>query len=241
MSTQAKPETPADLVRIEAAALEALAQRLEGPLKDPFTQACTIIVDAAQGNHRVILAGVGKSGLIARKIAATLVSTGTPAHFLHPAEALHGDIGILSRGDVLLALSYSGETEEILQLLPAAKRIGATVISLCGCATSTLAQASVITLDVSVSREACSLQLAPTASTTVMLALGDVLAIEISRTLGFKAEDFAHRHRARHHPRPVRPPARDDDGSVGRNATEYVFCRRPRPPLGVRRPRSLPH
>ena len=112
MSTPSQPETPAHLVRIEAAALEALAQRLDGPLHDPFTQACTIMVDAAQSNHRVILSGVGKSGLIARKIAATMVSTGIPAQFLHPAEALHGDIGILSRGDVLLALSYSGETEE---------------------------------------------------------------------------------------------------------------------------------
>jgi arabinose-5-phosphate isomerase len=194
MSNPSQPETPADLVRIQAAALAALAQRLDGPMHDPFTQACTIFVDAAQNNRRVVLVGVGKSGLIARKIAATLVSTGTPAQFLHPAEALHGDIGILNRGDVLLALSYSGETEEILRLLPAVPRIGATLISFCGCATSTLAQASVITLDVSVSREACSLQLAPTASTTVMLALGDALAIEVSRTLGFKAQDFADLH-----------------------------------------------
>lgn len=197
MSTPSQPETPAYLVRIEAAALEALARRLEvpgSPMHEAFTQACTIIVDAAQSNHRVILSGVGKSGLIARKIAATMVSTGIPAQFLHPAEAVHGDIGILSRGDVLLALSYSGETEELLRLVPAIKRIGATLISLCGCATSTLAQASIVTLDVSVSREACSLQLAPTASTTVMLALGDVLAIEVSRTLGFKAQDFADLH-----------------------------------------------
>jgi arabinose-5-phosphate isomerase len=194
MSEPTQPETPADFVRIQAAALEALAKRLDGPMHDPFTQACTILVDAAQSNRRVVLIGVGKSGLIARKIAATLVSTGTPAHFLHPAEALHGDIGILARGDVLLALSYSGETEEILRLLPAVPRIGATLISFCGCATSTLAQASVIHLDVSVSREACSLQLAPTASTTVMLALGDALAIEVSRTLGFKAQDFADLH-----------------------------------------------
>jgi len=189
-------ESPADLVRIEAAALEALAQRLDrnGSMHEPFTQACTLVVDAAQNNHRVILAGVGKSGLIARKIAATLVSTGTPAQFLHPAEALHGDIGILTRGDIFLALSYSGETEELLQLLPAVQRLGATLISFCGCLTSTLAAASIIALDVSVSREACSLQLAPTASTTAMLALGDALAIEVSRTLGFEARNFADLH-----------------------------------------------
>jgi arabinose-5-phosphate isomerase len=194
MSTQAQPETPADIVRIEASALETLARRLDGPMRKLFDQACTLVVDAAQNNHRVILIGVGKSGLIARKIAATLVSTGTPAQFLHPAEALHGDIGILTRGDILLALSYSGETEELLRLLPAVPRIGATLISFTGCDTSTLAQASVVTLDVSVSREACSLQLAPTASTTVMLALGDALAIEVSRTLGFAARDFADLH-----------------------------------------------
>jgi arabinose-5-phosphate isomerase len=186
--------TPADLVRIEGAALEDLAVRLDGPMHKAFENVCTLVVDAAQNNHRIILAGVGKSGLIARKIVATLVSTGTPAQFLHPAEALHGDIGILNRGDILLALSYSGETEEILRLLPILPRIGATLISFCGCLTSTLAEASVITLDVSVSREACSLQLAPTASTTVMLALGDALAIEVSRTLGFEARNFAQLH-----------------------------------------------
>jgi arabinose-5-phosphate isomerase len=197
MSTTPQVESPADLVRIEAAALETLAQRLEspnGPMYAAFDRACTLLVDAAQTNRRVILAGVGKSGLIARKIAATLVSTGTPAQFLHPAEALHGDIGILTRGDILLALSYSGETEEILRLLPVLPRIGVALISFTGCATSTLAKASAVSLDVSVSREACSLQLAPTASTTVMLALGDVLAIHVSRTLGFQAQDFAELH-----------------------------------------------
>jgi arabinose-5-phosphate isomerase len=194
MSITPNHESAADLVRIEAAALEALAQRLDGPMRAAFDEACTLLVDVAQNNQRVILAGVGKSGLIARKIAATLVSTGTPAQFLHPSEALHGDIGILTRGDILLALSYSGETEELLQLLPAIHRIGATLISFCGCATSTLAEASVVSLDVSVSREACSLQLAPTASTTAMLALGDALAIQVSRTLGFEAQHFAERH-----------------------------------------------
>lgn len=190
-------ESPADLVRIEAAALHALADRLDGPdgsMYAAFDHACAMLVDAAQSGHRVIVAGVGKSGLIARKIAATFVSTGTPSHFLHPGEALHGDIGILSRGDILLALSYSGETEELLRLLPAVSRIGATLISFCGCPSSTLAQASVVSLDVSVSREACSLQLAPTASTTAMLALGDAFAIHVSYTLGFQAQNFADLH-----------------------------------------------
>ena len=188
------PLTPAELVRIEAAALEALAVRLDGPMHKPFERLCTLIVDAAQDNRRVILSGIGKSGLIARKIAATFVSTGTSAHFLHPSEALHGDIGILTRGDIFLALSYSGETSELLALLPAIQRVGATLVSFCGCTTSTLAEASIISLDVSVSREACGMHLAPTASTTAMLALGDALAIEVSRTLGFKAHDFATLH-----------------------------------------------
>ncbi len=196
MTSNRPARTPADLVQIEAAALQALALRLTSgsPMHAAFDAACTLIVDAAQSNHRMILCGIGKSGLIARKIAATMVSTGTPAHFLHPAEALHGDIGILTRGDIVLALSYSGETDELLQLIPAFKRIGVTLICFCGCDTSTLAQASVITLDVSVSREACDMQLAPTASTTAMLALGDALAIEVSRTLGFEAHDFADLH-----------------------------------------------
>ncbi len=197
MRTPTKIESPADLVRIEAAALEALAKRLDGPdgsMHDAFERACTLMVDTAQNGHRIILAGIGKSGLIARKIAATFVSTGAPAQFLHPAEALHGDIGILNRGDILLALSYSGETEELLRIVPAVRRIGATLISFCGCATSTLAQASDISLDVSVSREACSLQLAPTASTTAMLALGDAFAIHVSNTLGFQAQNFAENH-----------------------------------------------
>ena len=142
----------------------------------------------------MVLLGIGKSGLIARKIAATLLSTGTPAQFLHPTEALHGDLGLVSPGDVLLALSSSGETEEILRLLPVLKRLGNPLISLCGVPTSTLAQASQIVLDASVTEEACALNLAPTASTTVMLALGDALAIEVSRRRNFQAEDFADLH-----------------------------------------------
>lgn len=197
MTDRLQPETPSDFIRVEAAALESLAQRLEvrgTPGYEAFQRACTIVVDAAQNGRQVVVSGVGKSGLIGRKIAATFVSTGTPSQFLHPSDAVHGDLGVLTRGDVLLALSYSGETEELLRLLPIAERLGITVISFCGCMTSTLARASVHTLDVSVEREACSMQLAPTASTTAMLALGDALAIEVSRTLGFRPKDFAELH-----------------------------------------------
>jgi arabinose-5-phosphate isomerase len=137
---------------------------------------------------------MGKSGLIARKIAATLCSTGTPAHFLHPAEALHGDLGMIASGDVVIALSASGETEELLGLLPQLDRLGSAVISLCGAEGSTLAQASAVFLDASVAAEAGALKLAPTASTTVMLALGDALALEVSQRRGFAAEDFAELH-----------------------------------------------
>ena len=142
----------------------------------------------------LILLGMGKSGLIARKIAATLCSTGTPACFLHPAEALHGDLGVVAMGDLAVALSASGETEEVLALLPALTRIGCGVISLCGAGGSTLAQASEVWLDASVAAEAGELNLAPTASTTVMLALGDALALEVSRSRGFAAQDFAELH-----------------------------------------------
>jgi arabinose-5-phosphate isomerase len=137
---------------------------------------------------------MGKSGLIARKIAATLRSTGTAAHFLHPAEALHGDLGMIAAGDVVVALSASGETEELLTLLPVLARMGSAVVSLCGAAGSSLAQASEVFLDASVGMEAGALKLAPTASTTVMLALGDALALEVSRQRGFAAEDFAELH-----------------------------------------------
>jgi arabinose-5-phosphate isomerase len=186
--------TPAELVRIEAAALEHLAQRLDGPQRQVFDSVAAAIVTAIKANHRVVLTGIGKSGLIARKIAATLLSTGTPALFLHPTEALHGDLGILSSGDVLIALSYSGESEEILRLLPVLPRIGITLVSFTGCITSTLATASAHVLDVSVEREACVHQLAPTASTTAMLALGDALAIDVSGRLNFQAQHFAELH-----------------------------------------------
>jgi arabinose-5-phosphate isomerase len=191
------PSSPSDLVRVQARALLALAIRLdapEGPMALAFAQAVDLLIAAADARKRVVLLGIGKSGLIARKIAATLLSTGTPAQFLHPTEALHGDLGLVSPGDVLLALSSSGETEEILRLLPILTRLGNPLISLCGAPASTLAQASQVFLDAAVTEEACALNLAPTASTTVMLALGDALAIEVCRRRNFQAEDFAELH-----------------------------------------------
>jgi arabinose-5-phosphate isomerase len=186
--------TPADLVRTEAAALDALAARLDGPMAEPFARAVEMILRCAQENGRVVVTGMGKSGIIAQKIAATLSSTGSPALFLHPAEAVHGDLGVLMPGDVVVALSASGETEEILRLLATLKRKGDGLISLCCNVQSTLAQASDVALDCGVDREACGLNLAPTASTTAMLALGDALAIAVSLRKGFRAEDFAELH-----------------------------------------------
>jgi arabinose-5-phosphate isomerase len=183
-----------ELVRTEARALLELAIRLDGPMLPAFTQATEHVAQAVARGNRVIVLGMGKSGLIARKIAATFCSTGTPAHFLHPAEARHGDLGMIAAGDVVIALSASGETEELLELLPIVERLGCTLISLCGAPESTLAQASTVWLDASVAREAGALNLAPTASTTVMLALGDALALEVSHRRGFNAEDFAELH-----------------------------------------------
>jgi arabinose-5-phosphate isomerase len=186
--------SPSALVRIEAAALNALALRLDGPMLAPFTQAADHLIAAIARQRRIIVTGIGKSGIVANKIAATLRSTGTPAHFLHAAEAVHGDMGMIAPGDTVLALSYSGETEELLRLIPTLKRLAATLISFTGCATSTLAQSSNICLDTSISTEACPLNLAPTASTTVMLALGDALALTVSHRRGWRAEDFADLH-----------------------------------------------
>ena len=185
---------PADLVRTEAAALEALAARLEGEMAEPFGRAVELILRCGTCNGRVVLTGMGKSGIIAQKIAATLSSTGSPALFLHPAEAVHGDLGVLLKGDVVIALSASGETEEILRLLATVKRKGDALVSFCCNLNSTLAQASDVVLDCGVEREACGLNLAPTASTTAMLALGDALAIAVSLRKGFRAEDFAELH-----------------------------------------------
>ncbi len=186
--------TPAALVRTEAQALEALAARLEGPMSPAFDCAVELILKCGESHGRVVVTGMGKSGIIAQKIAATLSSTGSPALFLHPAEAVHGDLGVLMPGDVVIALSASGETEEILRLLATLKRKGDALISFCCNLSSTLAQASDVALDCGVEREACGMNLAPTASTTAMLALGDALAVAVSQRKGFRAEDFAELH-----------------------------------------------
>jgi arabinose-5-phosphate isomerase len=215
--------TGENVVRIEAEALKSLADRIAGPMAAAFQQAVDLTFGCA---GRVVVTGMGKSGLIARKIAATLSSTGTPALYLHPVEALHGDLGMVVRGDVVLALSASGETEEILALLATIKRLQVPLIAMTGDAIwedprpskitesgpaptaspnarqdkkggsiSTLAEAADVALDCSVAKEACSLGLAPTASTTTMLALGDALAVTLSERRGFKEQDFANMHR----------------------------------------------
>jgi arabinose-5-phosphate isomerase len=194
-----------NVVRVEAEALQALADRLAGSMSAEFERALQLMFDC---KGRVIVTGMGKSGLIARKIAATLSSTGSPALYLHPVEAMHGDLGMIVRGDVVLALSASGETEEILQLLATIKRLQVPLIAMTcdnfvdsaanksvhSTRPSTLASASDVALDCSISKEACSLGLAPTASTTTMLALGDALAVALSEKRGFKEEDFANLH-----------------------------------------------
>ena len=172
---------------IEARALGALGARVGAA----FAQACRLCL-ACHG--RVVVTGMGKSGHIAGKIAATLASTGTPAFFLHPAEAGHGDLGMITRNDVVLALSNSGETPEVVALLPALKRLAVPLIVMTGKADSTLAQAATVTLDAAVEEEACPLNLAPTASTTVTLALGDALAVAVLEARGFTAQDFARSH-----------------------------------------------
>jgi arabinose-5-phosphate isomerase len=186
--------TPASLIRTQAEGLLALAARLEGAMAPAFAQAVELVLRCGESRGRVVVTGMGKSGIIAQKIAATLSSTGTPALFLHPAEAVHGDLGMLTRGDLVLALSASGETEEILRLLATLKRIGDALVSFCCNIDSTLGRASDVALDCSVPNEACGLGLAPTASTTAMLALGDALAIAVSLRKGFRAEDFAQLH-----------------------------------------------
>src|SRR5437588_8610212 len=212
--------TGENVVRIEAEALRALADRIAGPMGAAFQQAVDLMYCCA---GRVVVTGMGKSGLIARKIAATLSSTGTPALYLHPVEALHGDLGMIVRGDVVLALSASGETEEIMALLATIKRLQVPLITMTGdeiwenrqgrktsrknaksldsardgkilAKVSTLASAADVALDCSIAQEACSLGLAPTASTTTMLALGDALAVTLSERRGFKEEDFANLH-----------------------------------------------
>ncbi len=172
---------------IEADAVATLARRLDSD----FARACRLLL---AGRGRVVVTGMGKSGHIAGKIAATFASTGTPAFFLHPAEAGHGDVGMITREDVVLALSNSGETDEILLLVPILKRMGVPLLALTGSSGSALARAADVHLDVSVPAEACPLNLAPTASTTASLAMGDALAVSLLRLRGFTEEDFARSH-----------------------------------------------
>jgi arabinose-5-phosphate isomerase len=184
----------------EADAVSALIPRLG----EAFTDACQLILEC---KGRLVVSGMGKSGHVGNKLAATFASTGTPAFFLHPAEASHGDIGMITGQDVVLALSNSGETTELLTILPVIKRLGIPLIALTGSATSSLSRAATVTLDISVSVEACPLNLAPTASTTATLALGDALAVAVLEARGFTEEDFA-----RSHP----------GGSLGRRLLLYV-------------------
>jgi arabinose-5-phosphate isomerase len=175
------------VLQIESDAIRALIDRLDGR----FEEAVRILLDC---RGRVILTGMGKSGIIARKIAATLSSTGTPSFFLHPAEAIHGDLGVLRADDVIVALSNSGETEEILRLLETIKRLGARMVAITGDCKSTLGQAADVALDCFVSEEACPMNLVPTASTTAALALGDALAMTLFNAKGFQQDDFANIH-----------------------------------------------
>jgi len=172
---------------IEARAVQALIQRLDGGFSDAVD-----LLYACKG--KVVISGMGKSGLIGQKIAATMASTGTPSFFLHPAEGLHGDLGMLARKDLLIAISNSGETQEILQLLPFMERMGIPILSIVGRMSSTLAKNSAVALDVSVAEEACPMGLAPTASTTATLAMGDALAVALLEKRGFKEQDFAQFH-----------------------------------------------
>jgi arabinose-5-phosphate isomerase len=176
-----------EALQIEARAVAALVDRLG----DDFAMACRMLL-ACRG--RVVVSGMGKSGHVGGKIAATLASTGTPAFFLHPAEASHGDLGMVAKGDVVLAISYSGETAELLTILPLFKRMEAPLIAMTGNPLSTLARESEVHLDISVPAEACPLNLAPTASTTATLAMGDALAVALLKHRGFTEEDFARSH-----------------------------------------------
>jgi arabinose-5-phosphate isomerase len=182
-------ETGRRVLRIEAQALQEVLERLDSS----FERAVELLLGC---KGRVVVTGMGKSGLIGRKISATLSSTGTPSFFLHAAEALHGDLGMLARGDALLAITYGGETEEILNLLETLKRLEMPIVTLTGKPGSTLALASDVVIDVSVKEEACTLNLAPTASTAVAMAVGDALAVSLLERRGFKPDDFAALHPA---------------------------------------------
>jgi arabinose-5-phosphate isomerase len=180
-------QTAERVLRLEAEGILGLI----GKLDESFDRAVATLHAAA---GRVIVTGIGKSGIIGRKIAATLASTGTPAHFLHPAEGVHGDLGMVSRGDVVLALSNSGETEEMLAILPPLKRLGVPIVLLTGRPLSTLARLSEVVLDISVPEEACPMNLTPTASTTAALAVGDALAMALLEHRGLRPEDYAALH-----------------------------------------------
>ncbi|QXE91528.1 KpsF/GutQ family sugar-phosphate isomerase [Geomonas subterranea] len=175
------------VIRVEAEAL----LNLESSIDRTFEKAVEMILNTT---GRVVVTGMGKSGLIGQKIASTMASTGTPAFFLHPAEGIHGDLGMIMKGDVVIAISNSGETDEVVRILPIIKRLGATLIAMAGNPNSTLAKSGDIFLDISVKEEACPLGLAPTASTTVTLAMGDAIAVALLVSRGFKAEDFAMFH-----------------------------------------------
>ncbi len=175
------------VLEIEARAVDALSDRLG----ESFVEACRM---CAGLSGRVVVTGMGKSGHIGSKIAATLASTGTPAFFMHPAEASHGDLGMITAQDLMLAISYSGETDEVVTIVPLVKRMGAKLVSMTGKPNSTLARAADVHLDVGVAEEACPLNLAPTASTTATLAMGDALAVALLENRGFTAEDFARSH-----------------------------------------------
>lgn len=179
------------VLALETAELQRLHDRLDGPA---FTRAIELLLACLERRGKIVVIGVGKSGHIGEKIAATLTSTGSPAVVLNSLNALHGDLGVVADGDAILALSASGETDELVDLLPALLRFDVTLIALTGRADSTLAQSSHVQLDVSVTQEACPLNLAPTSSTTVMLALGDALAMVLLEARGFEKEDFARFH-----------------------------------------------
>ncbi len=188
-NTEALRKMAVGVIETEASAVSALVERVD----ESFISACEAMLTCS---GRVVVIGVGKSGHIGSKIAATLASTGTPAFFVHPSEASHGDLGMIRKDDVVLALSNSGETDEVNTILPPLKRIGVTLIALTGNASSSLAKHSDIHIDVSVEKEACPLGLAPTSSTTAALVMGDALAVSLLESRGFTREDFARSHPA---------------------------------------------
>jgi arabinose-5-phosphate isomerase len=196
-----------ETLHIEADAVKALADQLTGPLGQNFIAAHKLLFDVTENKGRVVVTGMGKSGHIGGKIASTLASTGTPAFFMHPGEASHGDLGMITKDDVVIAISNSGESDEIVKLLPQLKRRGTAIIAMTGRADSTLSKAATVHLDTAVAKEACPLNLAPTASTTATLALGDALAVALLDARGFGEEEYA-----MHHP----------GGSLGRRLLMHV-------------------